>query len=72
MWPLVAVRLQEGEVAEAVTAARELLEPAQKPLPDELHSIVESACLCWDRGEADAARGRLALALEVAYELRFF
>ena len=55
-----------------MSTARELLEPAQQRLPDELRSIVESACLSWDRGEADAARGSLALALEMAYELRFF
>jgi DNA-binding SARP family transcriptional activator len=72
IWPLVAVRLQEGKVAEAVTAARELLEASQKRLPDELHSIVESACLSWDQGEAGVAGGSLALALEMAYELRFF
>ena len=72
IWPLVAVRLQEGRVAQAVSAARELLEPAQQRLPDELRSIVESACLSWDKGKADAARGSLALALEMAYELRFF
>ena len=55
-----------------MTAARELLEPSQHRLPDELESIVESACLSWDRGEADVAGGSLALALEMAYELRFF
>ena len=72
IWPLVAVRLQGGKVAQAVTAARELLEPSQHRLPDELQSLVESAWLSWDRGDADVAGGSLALALEMAYELRFF
>ena len=59
IWPLVAVRLQEGRVTQAVTAARELLDPLQRRLPDELQSIIESACLSWDRGEADVATGSL-------------
>jgi hypothetical protein len=57
-WPLVAVRLEDGMVAQAVTAARELLEPSQQRFPDELQSIIESACLSWDRGDADVARSR--------------
>lgn len=72
IWPLVAVRLREGNLAQAAAAARELLEPSQRRLPDELHSIVESACLSWDSGEADVAGGSLALALEMAQELRLF
>ena len=72
IWPLVAVRLQEGMVAQAVTAARELLEPFQQRFPDELQSTIESACVSWDRGEADVAGGSLARALEMAHELRFF
>ena len=55
-----------------MSAARELLEPSQQRFPDELQSIVESACLSWDRGEADVAKSRLALALEMADGLRFF
>ena len=72
IWPLVVVRLQEGKIAEAVTAARELLEPSQQLLREELQSLVESAWLSWDRGDADAASSSLALALEMAHELRFF
>ena len=72
IWPLVAVRLRDGNLAQAAAAARELLEPSRKRLPAELRSIVESACLSSDRGDADVARGNLALALEMAHELRFF
>ena len=72
IWPLLAVRLREGDLAQAASAASELLEPSQKRLPDDLRSIIESACLSWDRGEADAARISLTKALEVASELRFF
>jgi hypothetical protein len=66
------VRLREGDLAQAAAAASELLEPSQKRLPDDLRSIIESAGLSWDRGEADAARISLTKALEVASELRFF
>ncbi len=72
IWPLVAAHLQDGAAALAVTAASELLETSQQRLPDELRSIVESACLSWDRGESHIARRNLALALEMAHELRYF
>ena len=72
IWPLVAVRLQEGMVAQAVMAARVLLEPSQQRFPEELQSLVESASLSWDKGEADIAKNYLALAVEKAHELQFF
>ena len=50
----------------------ELLDSSQQLLPDELQSFIESACVSWDKGEADIATGGLALGFEVADESRSF
>jgi len=47
LWPLIAVRLKAGLLAEAVFASRKLLVPPQQRLPDELESLVESAGAAW-------------------------
>ncbi len=71
LWPLMAVRLTAGQVAEAVDASRQLLLPPQQRLPDELESILESAQASWDGGEGERAAGQLAEALELARRLRY-
>ena len=43
LWPLIAVRLGDGKVAEAVGAGLQMLEPSQQHLPDDLESLLESA-----------------------------
>ena len=71
LWPLLAVRLAAGQLAEAVDASRELLLPPQQRLPDELELVVEAAGAAWDRGEHDLAAGKLVDALELARHLRY-
>jgi tetratricopeptide (TPR) repeat protein len=72
LWPLIAARLDAGDVAAAVAAGRQLLDPAQLWLPDELDSAVVAACQAWDEGEPEASRAQLTAALTLAYELRYF
>jgi hypothetical protein len=36
LWPLVAVHLEAGDIAEAIAASRQLLDPKQERPPDEL------------------------------------
>ena len=72
LFPLIAARLQSGDVAAAAAAARQILDPAQQLLPDELMVGLEAACAAWDRGDADLAEQGLAEALRVAHELHFF
>jgi adenylate cyclase len=72
LWPLIAARLDAGDVAAAVAAGRQLLDPAQLWLPDELDSAVGAACRAWDEGEPETSRARLTAALTLAYELRYF
>lgn len=69
---MIAVRLASGAVDLAVAAARDILDPAQQQLPDDLTAALESACAAWDRGEPASANEYLATALRLARDLRFF
>jgi class 3 adenylate cyclase/DNA-binding SARP family transcriptional activator/tetratricopeptide (TPR) repeat protein len=72
LWPVVAMHLCEGKVAEAVAAGLQMLEPSQQRLPDELESLLEAAVTAWTSENADLAGRELARALEVAHDLDFF
>ncbi len=71
LWPLIAVRLRAGDVSEAVDASRQLLEPSQQRLPDELEPLVITAGAAWDSGDRELAGATLARAVELAHELHF-
>jgi class 3 adenylate cyclase len=72
LWPLVAVHLSAGQVAEAVAAGRQLLHPSQQLLPDDLESMVEAASGAWEQGRPGVARDKLLAALALADELHYF
>jgi hypothetical protein len=69
--PLMAARLAERRVSEAVDASCALLAPPQLRLPDELESTLKGAGSAWDKGDRQLARAKLAEALELAQELRY-
>jgi tetratricopeptide (TPR) repeat protein len=71
-WPLIAVLLGRREVAKAVAAARQLLEPSQQRLPDELESLLILAAAAWDEDQPEVATDQLARALGLAHDLRYF
>jgi eukaryotic-like serine/threonine-protein kinase len=71
LWPLIAVRLGSGNVSEAVDASRQLLEPSQVRLPDELEPVVEAALAAWDSGDIELAGAKLARSVELAERLRY-
>ena len=72
LFPLIAARLQSGDVAAAIAAAREIVDPAQQLLPDELMAALDDACAAWDRGEAGPAADGLTGALRLAHDVRYF
>jgi adenylate cyclase len=69
--PLIGAQLAVGAAAEAVAAARRILDPSQQLLPDELTAALQAACEAWDAGEPDAAAARLSAALDLARQLRY-
>ena len=71
LWPLVAVRLDDGRVEQAIAAARELLGPDQQRFPEALEQAVQSALDTWDRGDIEFATKWLSRALDLACRLRY-
>ena len=71
LWPMISVQLAYGDIAAAVDAGYELLDPSQVRLPDEVESLIEHAKAAWDRGEASTTAGQLSEALGSACELRY-
>ena len=63
LWPLIAVHLDAGHLAEAVAAARQLLRTARPRLSGDLESALAEADQAWDRGQPGRAGERLAAAV---------
>ncbi len=72
LFPLIAARLGAGRVDEAVTAARQVLDPAQQALPGDLAAALEAASEARDRGEPSLARQHLEAALLLARDRDYF
>jgi adenylate cyclase len=72
LWPLVAVYLKAGDIGEAVTTSRQLLDPEQQRPPQELESMLKDAHSAWDLGHREAASDKLKAALALARNLRYF
>jgi DNA-binding SARP family transcriptional activator len=72
LWPLIAVRLAAAATAGAVAAGRQILNPSQQALPDELTAVLQAGCEAWDRGEPTVAADRLSAALALAHQLHYF
>jgi DNA-binding SARP family transcriptional activator/tetratricopeptide (TPR) repeat protein len=71
LFPLIATQLDAADIAAAVAAARQLLDPAQPHLPDELDSVLTQACDAWDRAELRPCEALLKTALTLAQDLRY-
>src|SRR5690348_6349260 len=70
LWPLAAVHLAAGHLAEAVTATRRLRDHMQ--FPAGLEAALTAASQAWDAGQPDLARDHLAAALDQARDLGYF
>ena len=63
LWPLMSVRLDAGQTAEAVDAGRLLLEPSLVRPLDQAESLLDAALRTWEGGDWYAAAGKLSKAL---------
>jgi hypothetical protein len=69
LWPLAAVHLEAGHLAEAVTATRRLQDYMQ--LPADLEAALTAASGAWDQDQPELARASLTAALELARTLGY-
>ena len=72
LFPLIAARLRAGDTAAAIVAARQILDPSQQLLPDDLMAALDAACAAWDGGGSDVAAADLAGVLDLAHDLNYF
>ena len=74
LWPLAAVHLEAGHLAEAVAATRRLRDHTQLPASREgadLEAALTAASQAWDAGQPDLARTSLTAALDLARALGY-
>jgi DNA-binding SARP family transcriptional activator len=71
LWPLMGIALAQEHLAEAVSYARQLLQPKQQALPTRLEKPLEAALAAWDSVRPDAARQLLHHALTTAQQMNF-
>ena len=71
-WPLVAIHLDAGRVADGVATGRYMLDHSQQRLPDALESLLVAAGAAWQSGAPEVAREKLSEALRSANELNYF
>ena len=70
LWPLAAVHLEAGHLAEAVAATRRLRDHMQ--FPAGLEAALTAASQAWDQDQPDLARDHLTAALDLARDLGYF
>jgi hypothetical protein len=69
LWPLAAVHLEAGHLAEAVAATRHLRDHTQ--FPAGLEAALTAASQACDQGRPDQARTHLTAALDLARDLGY-
>jgi adenylate cyclase len=72
LFPVLAVRLAAGATAEAVAAARRIIDPSQQLLPDDLTGALAAACGSSDEGDPVRAAQHLTEALDLARAHGYF
>jgi hypothetical protein len=72
LFPLLAAHLAAGETAEAVAAARQIIDPSQQRLPDDLTDALSVAAQSWESDEQDETPRLLDDALVLAAAHGFF
>jgi DNA-binding SARP family transcriptional activator len=70
LWPLAAVHLEAGHLAEAVAATRRLRDHSQ--LPADLEAALTAASQAYDQDQSGLARDHLTAALDLARTLGYF
>jgi DNA-binding SARP family transcriptional activator len=65
LWPSIGAALAQNQLDAAIDYTRQLLDPAQQRLSDDLEAILHEALEGWDHGRPQQARERLLRAVEL-------
>jgi tetratricopeptide (TPR) repeat protein len=65
-WPLLAISLANGRLADSIYDARAMLGPDQQQLPVPLADLLQAAIAAWDQQQPTAATAHLQQALQLA------
>ena len=69
LWPLAAMHLEAGHLAEAIAATRRLR--IHTKFPADLEATLTAASQAWDQDQPDQARDHLTAALDLAQTLGY-
>jgi predicted ATPase len=69
LWPLIAIALDQNNMAQAIEHARALFGPNQHPLPQELMVITQKAIAAWQKNVREIARTHLEQAVQIAHKV---
>ena len=70
-WPLIAVALQQNQLAFAMDHVRALLDPSQQRLPGTLVACLEQVIQAWDVGLLDSAHTLLQRSMTLAQQMHY-
>ncbi len=65
-WPLLAISLAHGRLADSISEARAMLGPDQQQLPVPLTDLLQAAIAAWDQQQPIAATVHLQQVLQLA------
>jgi DNA-binding SARP family transcriptional activator len=71
LWPLLGIALAQEHLVEAISYARQLLQPEQQALPTGLEEPLAAALAAWDASRPDQTRDFLHHALFTAEQMHF-
>jgi DNA-binding SARP family transcriptional activator len=66
LWPLLAVSLKLNRPADALDYARQMLDPSQQQLEEDIATLLQEAVTAWDSGETAVSHQHLQAAVDLA------
>jgi len=70
-FPMMAVALAEGNLAEAITHVQAVLDPTQQKLAEELTAVLQSTLITWKRQQPAQTAELLAQAITLAQKFHY-
>ncbi|HEY0934583.1 MAG TPA: AAA family ATPase [Trebonia sp.] len=72
LFPLLAAHLEGGQLGQAVATVRQVIDPSQQWLPDDLTTAIVRACESWDQDHQEETAERLTKVLALARARAYF